>query len=249
MNPTRHIALAPRYSLAFLGLTLSLLLLGCSQEQAGSPGSAPPPPPAPSPPLVEAPSREAAQPEPVADHVIKVVKDRSGRHTAQVVLRDQKQVVVRDGRPGPEYDRVGEVTFSADGKSLAYEAQQGKEHLMVLDDREWPLKAEVVQDSFRVSPDNQRLALVARHQNKWQVMVDGRPDPPFDFIFIDTLKFSPSGAHTGYLALKGAKLAAVVDGRVRGQWDVLPAGDKALQEALCQADTVEVPRKGEEKKE
>jgi hypothetical protein len=177
------------------------------------------------------------------------VKDQSGRHTARVVQREDKQVVIRDGQPGPEYDQVSEVTFSADGESLAYEAKKGKQHLMVLDDREWPLKAEVVQDSFRVSPDNKRLALVAWHQDKWQVMVDGHPDPPFDFIFIETLKFSPNSTHTGYLALRGERLAAVMDGKVRGQWDILPLGDKALKEALCQADTVDVARKGEEKKE
>jgi hypothetical protein len=166
-----------------------------------------------------------------------------------VVQRDDKQVVVRDGKPGPEYDHIGEVAFSADGESLAYEAQKGKQHLMVLDDKEWPLKAEVVQESFKVSPDNKRLALVTWHQDKWQVMVDGRPDPPFDFIFAETLKFSPNSTHTGYLALTGDKLAAVVDGKVRGQWSILPLGDKALQEALNQADATDVAKKGEENKE
>ena len=81
-----------------------------------------------------------------------VVRDDNGRHTARVLQRQDKQVVVRDGREGPEYDRVSGVTFSADGASLAYEAQRGREHLLVLDDREWPLTAQVVRDSLRVAP-------------------------------------------------------------------------------------------------
>ena len=247
MKPTRRMALAPKYSLAFSGLFLALLLGACSQEPAGPSTPAPPPPPVQSPPQVEPPSQ--ANPAPVAEQVLKVVKDQRGRHTATVVQREDKQVVIRDGQDGPAYDQVDEVTFSADGDSLAYKARKGAHNLMVLDDREWPLKAEVVQDSFLVSPDNKRLALVTWHQDKWQVMVDGRPDPPFDFIFSETLRFSPNSSHIGYLALKGVKLAAVVDGKVRGQWDVLSLGDKALKEALSQADNLDVARKGEEKKE
>ncbi len=245
MDQTWRLPSARKYSLAFLGLSLALLLGGCTQEPPGSPSSSPPPPPVQSPPRVEPPSQSKPAPEP--EQVLKVVHDRSGRHTAQLVQRDDKQVVVRDGQPGPEYDQVSEVTFSTDGESLAYEAKRGRQHLMVLDEREWPLKAEVVQDSFKVSPDNKRLALVARHQDKWQVMVDGRPNPPFDFIFIETLKFSSNSAHTGYLALTGAKLAAVVDGRVRGQWEVTAAGSKALEDLLRQAEDAGVPPKVEVK--
>jgi len=176
-----------------------------------------------------------------------VVRDDSGRHTVRVVQRGDKQVVVRDGRLGMEYDKVSGITFSADGSSLAYEAKRGGEHFMVLDDREWPLAAQVVQDSFRVSPDDKRLALVARHQGKWQVMVDARPDPPFDFIFADTLKFSPNSAHTGYLAIKGQRLVAVVDGQVRGQRDILPPEARNLEDLLRQAEDNGAPPKVEGK--
>lgn len=247
MKMTRHPALPLKCSLAFWGVTVALLLGGCGQEPGGTPTSAAPPLPAQSPPLVE--PTEQAQPDSVADQVLKVVKDRSGRHTVRVVQREHKQVVLRDGQPGPEYDQIGEVAFSADGASLAYEALRGKEHLVVLDDQEWPLKAEVVHDSLKVSPDNQRLALVAWHQDRWQVMVDGRPDPPFDFIFIETLKFSSNSQHTGYLALKGNKLTAVVNGKIRGQWDILAAGNKALEDLLIQAEDLEVPAKVEGEKE
>jgi hypothetical protein len=244
MKPTRRPALAVACSLAFLGVSMLTLLGGCGQEPAG-PATSAPPPPAPSPPQVESPSQ--ANPSPMADQILTLVKDRSSRHTAQVVQRGTKQVVILDGQSGPEYDQISEVTFSADGNSLVYEAKKGKEHLVVLDGKEWPLSAQVVQESFLLSPDNKRLALVAWHQDKWQVMVDGRPDPPFDFIFMDTLKFSPDSKHTGYLALMKGKLTAVMDGKVRGQWDILAAGNKTLEELLKQAENIEVPPKVEVK--
>lgn len=165
--------------------------------------------------------------------------DKSGRHKAKVVQRGKKQLVIQNGQVGPEYDQIGALAFSADGRSLAYEARKGKHRLVVLDEQEWPLAAEVVQESFRVSPDNKRLALVACDKNKCQVMVDGRPDPPFDFIFPNTLKFSPSSKHIGYLALKGKKLQVVVDGEVLAQMNILTEGNKALTEFLSQADNAD----------
>ncbi len=244
MKPTRRPALAVARSVAFFGATMAVLLGGCSQEPAGSATSTPPPP-APSPPQVESPSQ--ADPTPLADQILKVVKDRSDRHTAQIVQRGTKQVVILDGQSGPEYDQIGEITFSADGNALVYEVKKGKEHLVVLDGKEWPLKAQVVQESFLLSPDNKRLALVAWHQDKWRVMVDGRPDPPLDFIFINTLKFSPNSKHTGYLALMGGKLTVLVDGKIRGQWDILATGNKALEELFKQAEDTEAPAKVEVK--
>lgn len=226
-------------ALFLTGLTLTLLVGGCSQEPAAAPPNpASPPAPAPSPPLVEPPFSGLTAPE--TEAVLKVVQDQSGRHHAQVVQRQDKQVVIRDGLPGPPYDWVGEVAFSADGESLAYEAKNGREQVMVLDDREWPLKAVVVHDSIRVSPDHKRLALAARHQDKWQAMVDARPDPPVDFIFMETFRFSPNSRHLGYLALKGNKLVAVADGTVRGRWDILALGDRVLDEALSRTDNAAV---------
>jgi len=168
------------------------------------------------------------------------VADKSGQHKANVVQRGDKQLVILDERPGPEYDWIGAVAFSADGRTLAYEARKGKQQVVVLGEQEWPLEAEVVQDSLRMSPDNKRLALVACAKNKWQVMVDGRPDPPFDFIFPHTLKFSPKSKHTGYLALSGGKLLVVVDGKVQSRLDILTEGNQALTEFLSRADQADV---------
>jgi hypothetical protein len=166
-----------------------------------------------------------------------------------VVQRGDKRLVLRDGQPGLEYNQIGEVAFSADGRSLAYEAQKGKSRVLVLDGREWPLQAEVVHGSLLVSPNNKRLALVACAKDKCQVMVDGRPHPPFDFVITETLKFSRNSQHTGYLALKGGKLQVVVDGKVLSQLGILSEGNKALQESMTQAENADAEENGEDKKE
>jgi hypothetical protein len=223
VNPIQHFAPTPKRSLTLLGLALVVFLGGCSQEPARSSTPAPSQPP---------------------EKVLKVVKDRKDRHSARVVQRGAKQVVIRDGKPGPEYDWIGAVAFSADGRSLAYEALKGKQRVVVLDEQEWPLEAEVVQGSLTMSPDSKRLALVAYAKDKCQVMVDGRPDPPFDYIFTDTLRFSPDSQHFGYLALKGKKLQVVVDGKVRDRLDILTEGNHTLTVYLSQAAS---PAGGEEK--
>jgi hypothetical protein len=223
--PIRPFYLPAKYPLVVLGLAMALFLGSCSQE------------PSPVPPKGESSSQGQLS---LADKVLKVVKDRKGRHQAKVVQRGAKQLVVRDSQPGPEYDRIGALAFSADGRILAYEAWKGQQQVVVLGEQEWPLEAEVVQDSFRMSPDSKRLALVACANHKCQVMVDGRPDPPFDFIFPPTLKFSPNSKHIGYLALKGGKLLVVVDGKVVDHLDILTEGSQALKESLSRADQADV---------
>jgi hypothetical protein len=224
VNPIQPFYSPSKYPLVVLGVAIVMLLGGCSQE------------PSPSPPKGESSQGQLSP----ADKVLKVVKDRKGRHTARVVQRGAKQLVVRDEQPGPEYDQIGAIAFSADGRILAYEARKGKQQVVVLGEQEWPLEAEVVQDSFRMSPDSKRLALIACAKNKWQVMVDGRPDPPFDFIFPQTLEFSPDSKHIGYLALKVGKLLVVMDGKVQSHLDILTEGSKALTEFLSRADQADV---------
>lgn len=243
----RQRLLSRRYYALTFCLIITPLLCACNQGPGEKPFPPPTPPQAQTPPQVEPPS--PARTGTPKEEVLKAVKDRSGRHTAQVVQRGDKQVVIRDGQSGLEYDQVGEVAFSADGNSLAYEAKQGEAHLLVLDGREWPLNAEVVQGSLKVSPDNLRLALAARAGGKWQVMVNGRPDPPFDFVFTETLKFSPDGKHFGYLALKEEKLQVVVDGQVKRQLEVLTEGKEALADTLSLYEDAKEEKAGEGKKE
>ncbi len=169
------------------------------------------------------PARPAGSPE----KVLRVVRAPEGNHTAEVVQRGDRLMVRLDGVPGREYEEIAGLTFMAEGH-LAYEAKREGRRLLVLDGQEWPLDADVVHDSIRVSPDHRRLALLGYQGGQWQAMVDGRPHPPFQFIWAETLQFSPDSQHVGYLALEGDKLAVVVDGKVRRRLDILKEGKQDL---------------------
>ncbi|MBW1990646.1 MAG: hypothetical protein JRI59_00680 [Deltaproteobacteria bacterium] len=171
------------------------------------------------------------------EKVLKVVQAPKSKKRAEIVQRGPRQLVRVDGIAGPEYDEIAGLTFMVDGHHLAYEAKREGKWLLVLDGKEWPLEAEVVHGSIKVSPDYRRLALVGYYRGKWQAMVDGRPGPPFDFIWKETLGFSPDSKHVGYLALEGSRVAVVVDGRVRRRLEVLKQGKEALSDLLTPQTT------------
>jgi hypothetical protein len=178
------------------------------------------------------PSTEPAKQEKPPEKVLKVVKAPDSLRTAEIVQRGDKRLVRVDGIAGPEYEDVAGLTFMVDGHHMAYEAQRDGKRLLVLDGKEWPLKAEVAQGSIKVSPDYRRLALVAFNDGAWQAMVDGRPHSPFQYIWVETLQFSLDSEHLGYLALEGQKLAVVVDGKVKQRLEILKEGQETLRDLL-----------------
>ena len=74
-----------------------------------------------------------------------------------------------------------------------------------------------IQESFRVSPDNQRVAYVARVGNKQLVAVDGVEGKQYDGT--STPVFSPDSQRVAYAAQVGNKQLVVVDGVEGKQYD------------------------------
>lgn len=171
---------------------------------------------------------EPARSEKPPEKVLRVVKAPKGGGVAEVIQRGERQLVRVEGLAGPEYEEITGLAFMTDGHQLVYEGRRGGRWFLVLDGKEWPMDAEVVHDSIRVSPDYRRLALLGHQDGKWQAMVDGRPHPPFQFIWAETLQFSPDSQHVGYLALDGNTLAVVVDGKVAQRFDILKKGKETL---------------------
>lgn len=179
----------------------------------------------------QAPS-EPARSEKPPEKVLRVVQAPKGGGIAEIIQRGDGQAVKVDGATGPEYEEIAGLAFMTDGHHLVYEGRRGGKWFLILDGKEWPLDAEVVHDSIRVSPDYRRLALLGHQDGKWQAMVDGRPHPPFQFIWAETLQFSPDSKHVGYLALDGNTLAVVVDGKVAQRFDILKKGKETLASLL-----------------
>jgi len=67
--------------------------------------------------------------------IIATVVSRDGLHVAYAVQNGGKQLVVIDGKPGPEYDGIsaGNLVFSPDGKHVLYVARKGDKQLVIVD--------------------------------------------------------------------------------------------------------------------
>jgi hypothetical protein len=132
---------------------------------------------------------------------VKIVEDRRGQ-----------RVVVGD-RAGRSYGGIGveELTYSADGRRLAYPARVGEHWTIVLDGRElgrWTGVGEL-----RFSPDGSRLAFAAERDGRWCVVVDEKPGPALDAIFAGTLRFSENGRALAYVGSKHGQGHVVFDQR------------------------------------
>jgi len=77
---------------------------------------------------------------PIPSGVVRSVVSGDGCHVAFVVARGDKQFVVVDCQPGPEYDWILKDTlvFSLDGKRVAYGAWKGGKWVVVVDGQAGP---------------------------------------------------------------------------------------------------------------
>ena len=129
-----------------------------------------------------------------------------GKRVAYVARKDEKWLVVLDGRPGPEYDEImeGLPVFSPDGKRVAYAAMKDEKWLLVLDGRAEPGVRRIMAGTPVFSPDGKRARLRRQERGKWFVVLDGQPGPEYDGIMAGTPVFSPDGKRCAY----GAKTLA-----------------------------------------
>ena len=116
--------------------------------------------------------------------------------------------------PGPH--SVVDLSFSPDGKHIAYKSmRKDKQWVLVVDSQASAEYDEVRGPYF--SPDNKRVAYEAKKDEKWLVVVDGQAGAEYDGIW--GLKFSPDSKHVAYAAKKGEKWLVVVDGLPGAEYD------------------------------
>ncbi|NLG85109.1 MAG: hypothetical protein GX493_11005, partial [Firmicutes bacterium] len=131
---------------------------------------------------------------------------------------DGKSIMIIDGQAQPgEYDEIHHlVTFSPDGKRIAYMARKGAKWSVVVDGRAGPEYLSLSYLTF--SPDGKRLAYGATKGDQWFVVLDGKEMSTLH-SFVAYLTFSPDGRRFAYAADSGTKQFMVVDGRAGPEYD------------------------------
>jgi len=122
----------------------------------------------------------------------------------------EKWCLVTDGKAGPAFNRILNVTYSMDSKHYAYIALKDRKMMLVFDGKEGESHDGVGLPLF--SPDNRHFACAYMDQGKWHIEIDGKAGPSFDSL----LKFyySPDSSRYAYTAIKDKKFYCVVDGKI-----------------------------------
>jgi uncharacterized repeat protein (TIGR03803 family) len=148
-----------------------------------------------------------------------------GHRLAYVASKGTQQILVADGTAGTAYAAISEVTFSADGKHLAY----------IVRGTENPPKTHVVLDGKDGAPYTNtsrlvisrtgRIAYVANTGGLYDnyMVIDGQAGPKYA-ILQQPVIFSDDGGHYAYNATKGIrnpiKHVVVIDGTEGPEYDV-----------------------------
>ncbi len=147
-----------------------------------------------------------------------------GSRIVYLARRGGKWRAVIDGREGPEFDRFEgslPLTFSPDGKHVAYIAQWGHgprwRYRVIIDGQEGPeYEAKWVAGPI-FSPDSRRTAYVGQRGGREFVVLDGKELTPHDDVDGGRLHFSPDSRRLAYIAYRGKENAQkahfVVDGQ------------------------------------
>lgn len=134
---------------------------------------------------------------------------------------------VIDGKPGPEYDKVLGITFSTDGKHVAYGVTDKIERdfwRVVVDGKEIPNFFDAISSkSPAFTPDGNHVVCVARKDRKAVVIIDGKDEPLYDRIGHGIPFFSSDGKHMAYTAVNsGEPERVILDGKPGPDFAYIP---------------------------
>ena len=134
---------------------------------------------------------------------------------AYIAADDKKAYVVVDGKSGPAFDHIWDVSFSPDGKHFAYPAVIGtgnkKKVYFVINHRVIG-KAVFGITQFKFSPDSRNLVYVALLEDgKWHTILNNKVLPGYDFI--ESITFSPNSKRLVYTAKEKDTKYIVLDGK------------------------------------
>jgi Tol biopolymer transport system component len=130
-----------------------------------------------------------------------------------------KTMVVIDAEEGKEFEAVGNVVFSPDGKRVAYGVESlGKMHF-IIDGQPSKEYEKIAGGSFTWSPDSKRYAFGAVQDGKIVVVVDGQEQLTCDEASRPT--WSQDSQRFAYSIRRGKKMTLIVDGKEQKEFDVV----------------------------
>jgi hypothetical protein len=143
-----------------------------------------------------------------------------------------------EGIVGGEFTQgVGGITFSPDGRRLAFGAKDGDRRRVVVDGERGA--GHDLLGAIVFSPDGKRVAYeAASYRNetddRWFVVIDGRAETGHEGqLMRDTLRFSANGRHLSYKVMKDETQQLVIDGRpgpkYRTIYPLLARGDDGFE--------------------
>lgn len=130
-----------------------------------------------------------------------------------------RPLVVVAQEPGKEYDQVGNLTFSPDGKRFAYAAESGGQQFFVIDGMPQKDFARVSGPSFVFSPDSKRYAYAGVRAQGVTMVINGAEQPVVDEAV--RAVFSPDSQHIAYAVRQGAKMNVLLDGKALPDYERL----------------------------
>jgi uncharacterized protein YfaP (DUF2135 family) len=165
-----------------------------------------------------------------------IIVSADGLHTGFMAAAGSRQVVLHDGKPGPEFDEIAHyhadttsgminaIVLSRDGSRIAYPGRRGKSRFVCVDGHEGPRYTQlpgelpslglfVNSGEFGFTADGKHVVYVAASSDDgWHVVADGVESSAYKQV--EPIVFSEKGGRFAYLATTpdGAAVVAV-DGK------------------------------------
>lgn len=156
-----------------------------------------------------------------------------GCHLAYVAREGNRQFVVMDGAPGPEFDAIVEIApsrcilLSKDGEHVTYMAKRADKRFVVVDGKTRGVPTGSVSRLF-LTPDGKHVAYIDMTAMPFQFILDGEPLldlPGFQptRLLSASIAFSPGPTRVAYIAGPHQQMV-VVDGEPGPKFDWIGNG-------------------------
>ncbi len=131
--------------------------------------------------------------------------------------RRARAVVDGEAHPWHQSLKNDSITFSPDGKDVAYLGLNDAGMFVVLNGEKVGTYGQVSPLGF--SPDSKHLTYAAQINQKWHMIIDGKKGPAYDQVLNAGALFSADGERTAYGVSIDGDIYAIVDGVRQGPYE------------------------------